>query len=915
MRIHKVARLLLAIDDADGTLATVAPRPSGKPLPLAEWKFTNLSAPPSVKIDQIDQRVSDGFLDLAVQPTFQITTEWRLNEARILRRFVTPITAFAERTECFDLQYTFATPRGLNFTPLKIAPPCEASQTAAGYVVRSDGFVITLRASTSAHGEIILEPAPPPGGYLVRVRSESAVDACLSFLLASAYSTPRDPATYVVSPALDMATFILSALTPAVYPISLSPKPVGPIRRASPTLLLGGATGVKPARWWASLFGGQIGWAVPPSHYPAGDVMRMSGVILYHSSADNGEQLRPIVDYLRKLQPSRLPSTQLIVILSAGSTDYARLREVIADIAQIVLPTAHGTAALRTRHLQVDDAEDLPAVLAKVDDAMDALNYAGHSRKAFRQQSLSPALPPVHLPTGKDPLLQAPFLAAARLRGNATFKKGLDAWPQPLNETKPAPLAAEVARYVLADLQTHEALRSAGTGGSHAATWKQQLALIDNRAARADRLIFALVSGADSRYDRLKLLPPILYSGHVPSPVFPMRIALEEQQATLKDFSTHMSDVAEYWAAAHGGQATSSTLMDKSSQKLQDRFQGEEWTALRNLVDLVKPREFINFSALPMEWWEIDGVPLGQLTKVVTLHSQTLESDAGVCADLPTIYNSLVMPELSPGSPECRVLVIAPQYDGPSQALVNETISSLGDVLRDELSAAQADGREIVWEVVQPRAPADLKALLEARWSLVIYVGHASEGVLCLPAGNLSPYDFSEDALLGVTAVLIGCDTKGASNLSQSVASKMLSAGARAVFATSFALPLTMAQHLMRSLMTPLLRENLGAGDVVASVRVWTLYNFMIHAMAADRGLPAKQNVAFVSPQMERAFHHDSWMKVWNALASELAEFLSEASPETSHAEKYAATILKRAATAGLSLTLAGDLRARLFAY
>lgn len=919
MPIHKVARLLITLDDVSGTL-TVAARPSGQLLPTKEWQFTNLSSPPVVRIDQVNQRVSDGLLNLAAHPTFQVTTEWHLNGARIVRRFLTPVKALAQRMECFDIHYTFETPKGLNFAPLLFAPPCTASQSPTGYVVRADSFVITLRVSVTPPGQIVLGPTSGSGGFEVRVNSTGCVEASLSFLIASAHQIPRDTAIHILPPALDGSTFVVVALTPAVLPSLLSACPAAKLCRASPLMLLSGATGVQPAGFWASLFESGIRGAAPPAFYPYGDLIRMSDVIFYHSHADSDDDLTPTIAYLKTLGPGKLPSTQLIVALSADGESYARLQRALANVGKIKLLNIHAAAPVQVgiRQLQPHGWSDLPALLAQIDRDMDALNWSGKTRKSFRQQFALSPLDPVPVPPGEDPLGQAPFLAAARLRGNAAFTSGPDAWPLPLKERKPARVAAEVARYVLADLQTHEALRAAGAGGSYAATWKQRLMLIDKGEARADRLIFAVVSGADARYDRLKLLPPILYSGHVPSPVFPMRVALPKQQKIVEQFSEHMKDVADYWVGVHSGGATSSAAMDKSSRGLQDCFQGEEWAALRDLVELVKPKEFINFSALPIEWWEIDGVPLGQLTKVVTLHSQTLESDAGVCADLPTIYNSLVMTELTPASTECRVLVIAPRYDGVWQEHVNATIDGLKQVLADELRAAQAAGREVLWNIVQPRTPADVKARLEERWSLLIYVGHASEGVLCLPAGELSPRDFPEQAMLGVTSVLIGCDTKGASNLSRSVASRMMSVGARAVFSTFFTLPLTMSQHLTRSLMASLLRENVGAGDVVAGVRVWMLYNFMFHAMAADLGLGTRQNVAVVSPQMERAFHQDSWLKVWNVLTSELVEFLSRESPDPSHAEAartYAATILKRAATAGLSLTFSGDIRARLFAY
>jgi hypothetical protein len=143
----------------------------------------------------------------------------------------------------------------------------------------------------------------------------------------------------------------------------------------------------------------------------------------------------------------------------------------------------------------------------------------------------------------------------------------------------------------------------------------------------------------------------------------------------------------------------------------------------------------------------------------------------------------------------------------------------------------------------------------------------------------------------------------------------MVSVGARAVFSTSYTLPLTMAQHLARALLTALVRENLLAADVVASVRVWILYNFMFHVLANDLGLAARKDVAVLSPQMQRSFYQDSWLKPWTEIRSELANSWSKDPSLVQAAETYATTILRRAATAGLSLTFAGDLRSRLFLY
>jgi hypothetical protein len=294
----------------------------------------------------------------------------------------------------------------------------------------------------------------------------------------------------------------------------------------------------------------------------------------------------------------------------------------------------------------------------------------------------------------------------------------------------------------------------------------------------------------------------------------------------------------------------------------------------------------------------------------VNLHSRTLESDATVCGDLATIYNSLVADELAPSAPECRVLVVTPRYDGALEANVNATIEDLEQVSPDELRAAQVSGRHVAWQVIRPRAPEDLKAALCQRLSLLIYIGHAAEGMLCLPAGDLSPSDFPAESLLGVTSVLVGCDTKGASNLSRSVASKMLSVGARAVFSTSFTLPLMMGQHLTRSLLTSLLRENLSMGDAIAGVRVWMLHNFWIHALGSDLGISTRKNVAFVLPEMHRSFHQDLWLKTWTALRSEIINRWPDA-----RKSEFLQAVLTAAAAAGLSLTFAGDIRSKLFEY
>jgi hypothetical protein len=912
MTLHNVARLKIQVDNASGTLS-VAPRPSGRRVPFHEFQFTNLARPPVVRTEEVIQDVNSCLYTFPARPTFQVVSEWQLTGARIVRRFATPVRALAQRVECFDFHYRFETPNNLDFVPLLFPPPCTATQTPVAFAIQDEAFVITLNASAAPSGQIFIGPAES-GGVEIRISSRGPFEGSLSFQIAPKKATQSDTALHILPPGMDASTFVVIALTPAVTPSSLlSARPKAKVQRSSPVLLVSGATGVRPRDIWASLFGRRIVRARVPEGYPSGDLARISDVVFYHDRLDSNDGLSPMIAYLKKLGPGKLPSTQLIIAISTDNDAYLRLQKTLAKVGDVKLAniSAPTPVPVRIRQLELPDWSAIPAVLAEIGVEIDGLTWGGRTRASLRSLFASDPLRPVPVPRCADSVVQAPFLAAARLRGSAVFTDAADAWPERLKETNPSRVAAEIARYLLADLHSHEALLHAhGRASSHDEIWKECLSVIDKGDGRAERIVFALASGADARFDRLKLLPPLLYTGHVPSPLFAMRLVLSEQQKALNRFSEHMEDVARYWGSALKAADASPAL--ETSSRLQACFQGEDWTALRDLVKLVKPKEFVNFSALPLEWWEIDGVPLGHLTKVATLHSQTLESDAGLCADLPTIYNTLVMDELGPPTPECRVLIVTPRYDGPSETNVNATIADLEQLAEDKLRAAQASGRDVVWRVVRPRTPSELEKSLLEPCSLLIYVGHAAEGMLSLPNGDLSPLDFPPEYLRGITSVLIGCDTKGASNLSQSVASRMVSVGARAVFSTSFTLPLTIARHLAHSLLTSLLSENLSAGDAIAAVRVWMLHNFMLQALARDRGLPVRDNVAFLP---HRAFAQDSWLDTWTALKFELAETFLPPPSDAPTARTYAATILKRAATAGLCLTFAGDLRARLFAY
>jgi hypothetical protein len=127
--------------------------------------------------------------------------------------------------------------------------------------------------------------------------------------------------------------------------------------------------------------------------------------------------------------------------------------------------------------------------------------------------------------------------------------------------------------------------------------------------------------------------------------------------------------------------------------------------------------------------------------------------------------------------------------------------------------------------------------------------------------------------------------------------------------------PLAMGQNLTHTLLKSLLSENLPAGDIVMGARAWMLYNFWSHVIGSDLNIPTRKDLAVTLPQMQPSFYRDSWLKVWADLSSYLTELCSSHPSGLQAGQTYAATILKRTASAGLSLAFAGDLRSRLFSY
>jgi hypothetical protein len=645
---------------------------------------------------------------------------------------------------------------------------------------------------------------------------------------------------------------------------------------------------------------------LPPSDYPYGDLLRSSDVLIYHDRDDAAETLLEAIRFLKDLLPGKAPSTRLIIVTapSPGLTTsvITTARKEYGDVHLArTEPSVSPILALDHAALTADPAR-LPHDIQQLTSRLAPFRLPPSGLSL-----MAPAdLPRLVLPPGDDYVLLGPFLAAARLRSTPPVVGSNirnNAWPIALDATDGLACGLEIARRTLADLLTHQLLLGAGTHERYEDAWIAQHNRVRDGETRAESVVIAVVGSDDKTAERMKLLPAILYSAQIPAPLICLRIDLRKQLDILQKFHLYTSAVADFWQVAFENRDRANTVgilrvVEQKRNALQKAFLDALPKELFQFLNLVKPKELIHFSALPLDWLEMDGVPLGYLTRMTSVRSAGVESDANGPADIAIIYTGLVAKDLRPSHRAFSIAVIAPTYPDGRQKLINEHIALARDVVIKRLHEQQQRGAELTITTAGTRA--EVLKLFQERWSVIFYIGHAAEGTLKLPDGPLTPEDLPEHALLGTTAVLLGCDTQGASNVTGSIASLCLSYGARAVFATYYPIEVGLADLILFNLMNNLIAENMRFGDALIRTRVAIMSRATLYCLGMPSGAPIDEKISGVELEFEK--FRDSWDGVYRYFLDQWPSELRE----------NGSLITRWAALAGLALSFSGDPRDRL---
>jgi hypothetical protein len=944
MATYRVSRLTVAFDGTRGRLRSLRLRPGGYALPVHEPEsYLNPDERPlGYQVALTSGTIRHRFGTLAERELFAIETTWSDGTRELTRTFRTLSQSLAQRVEVLDFHFRLTGARGPWAIPLlRFANYVWQEHLEVGFQVQTIRYRLHARVETEGEVSWALERVTDSDEAWLKMRGEGDCRFLISLATISSEKGAHDPSVHLVPAPPDEFTYLLTALAPPVRPVPLSREPRGnPVVQCPPMFYMTSESalealhpkgGLLKRLWRLITRAGGSPVALPPRNYPLGSLVRMSDIVIYHWREGMPDLLAGLIDYVRGLGENQLASLQRIVVVSEsaeGAAYFDGLKKAVGEIRLARVEPSNPEECHLELRLVGDDISRLPAAVEALDEELNELRWEPPfaTRAAFRSAMPVTPLPPVSIPTGGDPAASGPLLAAARTRGGPVVLGEPTAadgtWPLALQRGSLALVSSEVAQYLLADLATHAAMLEGGQGQAYEAAWLEQLGKLRKGETRAERLIFVSVSGEADATDRMKLLPAVLYSGEVAAPVLPFRAGIKQQRRLLALFDDYADAGHEAClsAARRDGSSPGRGFYEKLEKKrraFQEEFSRVLPAEYMSLLRLVRPKEVVNFSALPFEWLEVDGVGLGYFSKVATVRSKRLATDAGYCADLAAEYNGLIAHDLRVSRDDFRVLIVAPEYREEDQSEVNAFISKSVQNLERRLKREQDKGREIQYTVVRDVTAARLTTLLEHDWALVVYVGHSGSGVLSLPDGNdLSPADLPERAFLDTTVLLMGCDTQGAANLAGSVAGQFLSLGARGVFSTFFPIALgPLADNMFFNLLVYMIGLNYRYGDVLALTRISMLWEHLFLFYAQEAGMPVRPNVYFLSKaDGDYEQYMDGWDKFYvEALKDYGQVFEQYAGRGPSSPSEHSDALGRRAQLAGLALSFTGNLRARLF--
>ncbi|HXH09296.1 MAG TPA: hypothetical protein VNP04_05970 [Alphaproteobacteria bacterium] len=859
----------------------------------------------------------------------EIHTVWAPHpEMELERIFRTLRIPMKERAEIFEFHY-HVKPKGgpAALALLWFHQPWHIQQTSAGLQIQTVRYFIYLNVSASPGVNLGLEKLPNGADQVLIATTEGPCDITIGVLIHSAEKRARDPVHFLVPAALDTATFLACAMAPGLFQVPLSRRPRYAVTRFCPTLFaLHEQKGVSFRHLMQRLFWPsqpqtvEVPEAVP---FLVVDTIRSAQALVARWCPAVAHALPPLIEGLRHLPLERASSLQLITLLYTSEAEFAEIQTFTASIGMLHLRRIERDIPEECRFAAVHIAEKpahLQNALRELDRLFESivLHPTIESRRQFYPDE---PLPPIAITTNDD-LALSPFLAAGRLRAEFTMANpacpARPAWPRPLSKTSTTASAAQIARYVLADLLTDATLREpAGDAGStYEDLWRLQLHNLEHGASHAERLVFCSIGDQYREFDRMKLLSALLYTGKVAASLLPMSISPQQERRVLAALAKLAKPAADACVSVwrSGGTKLSdrfATDLGRRQHSLQQRFDAVIPPEFVQLLRETKPKEIVNFSALPLEWMQVDGVPLAYLSKVTNIRPARLHVDAQASVDIAATYTSLVSDDFRPSSADFRVLIIAPDYGSGEQRQVSQYVESFASALARRLETQRQQGRDIEYRILREVYPDSLRQSFHEQWSLIVYAGHAHMGKLVLPGGlQLSPRDLPARTFYGEAVLLIGCDTQATANAAGSVASQLLSLGARGVFATYFPIHLDFAHRMFFLLLDTLIDENVPYGDGLQLMRGTAFYDYCLRFFAQATGRTLKEGVHISWPiEVDYLRYRDGWDRLYRDVLAEWQGPLASTPGVSSDA------IVRPASLAGLALSFTGDLRGRLFEF
>lgn len=922
MPTEKAGRLSLELEER-GLLINVRKRPSGFSLKLSERPLIDKNPTPLVAPHHATVTAALVALGTGAQPLLQLGCSVQIGHVQVERTLRCPLKGTAEASETFDIEYNLRSTETAELAILRIAGASDVQSISlpngSGLKIQAFPYDVILIPHLDASTKCVLVPDEENSyvDFVVRWSGEKKVLVCV--YAVSLESRQRDAIAHIVTVPFDFEMLALATSVPPALGSMLQYLPQGQFLRPPSTLIaISREASGQPLR-------------LPPML----DLLRMSTLAICYGEPPLTEFVRPLLAALEALPVGRRASLWTLLWLTCSPEFATQLRNYLGERGPVRLGRLESHLPEICENI-VADARSLRQPWKEIRVAMSRMREVlGLGASSF--DSTQNPLPAVVIPTAAPLAVQLALLGASRLRSTPPeFQSGRE-WAVALSTIWPKMprgadylLCAEIADCVTTDVYTHEVLSAVATEGlsfqdarvRYDVAWNEVRQLVSSGNVPTERVILlALKNGGQSNL--LRSLPALFCCSDVPAPVLPFLVSEDLQKEiddALVDCCKVAEDTCEHIVRGRGLTDAGFWLnADKSRVRLQTALAKAlpksyiEWIA-RN-----RPREILAFANLPLEWLEIDGIPLGYLSKVSKLRSESRYGELSGLFDMVRVYNSLNSPEYRRQGESFEALGIAPLYSGKSQELVNRTSQEILGLFNNALHAQIQVGREINIETVTGFGvdANQIGAHLERRRDLIFYIGHAGEGKLVLEKTAFDVGKIKRGGFEGTVVVLLGCTTEDAQHMSESIANEFIALGARAVFAIPFKLDARVADEIMLNLFAYLMKENWHFAEVLQAVRWSVLHTCaFLHTLGLrftmeerpEQFGEVRDTAAFISPADG---DYERFRDNWDRFYRHEEEFFRDGQ----ELPVSGTEVVRRAALTGMAFSFSGDLRDRLFVF